>query len=243
MNEFIKKEISENPQKSRKCKLKNLRVSILKPKTMRNLFFALILLFSTTVIANAQIVVGGSIGFNSSGGSIDANGHTSDKNNVSNFTFSPMVGYFFSENFLAGVELGVTSSRNENPSASTTTTTSSFGLTPYARYYAFRMNKFSIFGQAELGLSFGKEKTKIGSTTNDGPKTSTFSLMVFPGIAYDISDRLELQAAIGGLNVGFSNVVKKQDNYTDRSSYFGMGVNLNNIATTGAINIGAIFKF
>lgn len=210
---------------------------------MKKIYIVLITLFCTTVMVNAQFVAGGSIGFSTSGGTTENNGNKTDNTSTSTFTFSPMAGKFFSDNFLGGIKLGISSTNTDKPSVNTTTSESHFGLTPFARYYALRVNKFSVFGQAELGIGFGSEKTKVNGTTTYNPKTSTFSLMVFPGIAYDLSDKVELEAAIGGLNFGFYNQVEKEDNYTQSNHSFGLGLNLNDIATTGSINIGAIIKF
>jgi outer membrane protein len=210
---------------------------------MKRIYIVLSLLFCTTVIINAQFVAGGSIGFSSSGGTTENNGNKTDNTSTSTFTFSPMVGKFFSSNFLGGIKLGISSTHTDKPSANTTTSESNFGITPFARYYALRVNKFSIFGQAELGIGFGSDKTKVNGTTTSNPKTSSFSLIAYPGIAYDLTDKVQLEASIGGFNFGFYNQVEKDDNYTQRNHNFGFGLDLTDIATTGSINIGAIIKF
>jgi opacity protein-like surface antigen len=122
-----------------------------------------------------------------------------------------------------------------------------FGLTPFVRYYAFRINKLALFAQGNIGFSTTKTKEKIGSTTNDGPTTNIFGFDVYPGISYDLNDRISLEAVIGGFNFGFTSAVEKEEvageTVKDITNTFGLGADLNNLATSGFITVGAIVKF
>ena len=220
---------------------------IKKPIKMKKLFYLLAITLVTTSAMNAQFFAGGGFSLSTSGGSTDNAGTTTDKTKTTSFSFSPMGGYIVSEKIYAGayLNLGIGTSKTTAPETKTTTT--SFGLTPFVRYYALQMNKFSIFGQAQLGFSLSKQKNEAGGTTTDGPKTSSIGFSIFPGLAYDINDKVQLYAAINGFNFGFNHTVVKQDiagnEYVDKTNTFGMGVNLGNLATSGNLTIGMIYKF
>ncbi|HNV51598.1 MAG TPA: outer membrane beta-barrel protein [Tenuifilaceae bacterium] len=216
---------------------------------MKRIAFVLFLFLSTIFTANAQYFVGGSFGFNTTGGKVKYDGNSTDKASTTTFGFSPKVGYVLSENFCIGLQLNLSTRKVTTPGAPDDIVEKSFtfGLTPFARYYAVRLNKLALFAQGNIGFSTTKTKEKVGSTSNDGPTTNIFGFNVHPGISYDLNDRVSLEAVIGGFNFGFTSAVEKEDiageTQKDITNTFGLGVDLNNIATTGFITIGAIVKF
>jgi hypothetical protein len=193
---------------------------------------------------NAQVFIGGNIGFNTSGGSIDNNGISTDKPTTTSFNLSPIVGKFLSENFAVGAALnfGFTSTKTPG-SPETTNTSSAVGITPFLRYYAVRMDKFSIFGQGNIGFSYSSSKSKSDGVTTDGPKTTNLFLNIVPGLSYDVSSKLALETTINILNFGFSDNIVKNGGNKNTTTSFGLGAGLTNIVSVGAISIGAIFKF
>lgn len=209
---------------------------------MKRITFALILLFIASG-AFAQIFVGGSVGFSLTGGKIE-NGNTSvDKPTQTYFSLAPKAGMFLSEKLAIGATLGYSIQSEKTPGTpEEIDRTSTIGITPFVRYYAFTLNKFSLFAQGNLGFSYSVEKNKVGSTTTTGPKTTTMGISAFPGISYKLSDKIELEAIIGGFNFGLNRTSVKQNNNTNITNNFGFGVNLDGIATTGLITIGAIVK-
>jgi hypothetical protein len=211
---------------------------------MKPIKVILLSLFTIVVVnANAQVFVSGSIGMSSSGGSVTNGNTTRDKNTNNSFNFSPSVGTFLLEEWAIGLGLLIGSSKTYNPNNDVTTTSSSFGISPFARYYFFNVNRFSAFGQGTLGISSGSSKWKSNNVTVDGPKTSTFSINVAPGIAYNLSERFALETSINLFSFGFSHQTEKDGDRRDKTSNFHLGAGLNNIANTGNIRIGAIWKF
>jgi len=212
---------------------------------MKKTLFSVVCMLVFAVVANAQLFVGGNIGFSSYGGTNKVGTITTDINKVSSFSFEPKVGYIVSENLYVGVDLILSTSKTKFPNGDFDKT-SEFGLAPFARYYAVRFNKFSIFAQGRLRLSFESEKNKVGADTNDGPKTTNFGFSIFPGIAYEASDKIELEAYVGGFGFGFNSSTEKggtdPNNYINKRSSFGFGVDADNILTTGNVTIGLIFK-
>jgi outer membrane protein len=211
---------------------------------MKKTIYLLFIILATSGLVNAQLFVGGHFNFNTSAGKTDDAGTTTDNPSHVNFNFSPKAGYMISDDFWVGAALsmGLTHS-NSKDVVEVINNSTSFGIYPFARYYAFRLNKFSFFGQGQLGMAFSSSKTKTDGNSTDGPKSTTLSFRVFPGIAYDISDKFQLEAEINGFNLGVSHNITKDGDIKDQSTDAGFGVTLDNIVTTGNISIGAIYKF
>lgn len=214
--------------------------------------FILLFMIMTIGMLNAQLFTGGHISFSTEGGTEDYGSGTQDKTSYLDLSFSPMAGYFLSEDLAAGARLLVSIDKTTTPPFSpgndeTINSETTFGIMPFIRYYAIHVNKLSVFGQAQGGISFGKEKTKTGSTETDGPKTTTFGFGVVPGIALDISDNIALEAHINLFSFAFSVETEKLESEfvtsKETTREFSFGVNADNIATTGAVSVGAIFKF
>lgn len=211
---------------------------------MKKIAFISALVLSTFLTAEAQYFVGGSLGFNYAGGKFD-NGNTSiDKTSITTFSIAPRAGKFLSDKIAVGVQLGLMSrSEKTHGEPEEIDRFLTYGFTPFGRYYAFRLNKLSLFAQADFGLYFGSTKNILGSTTTKGPKTTTISLNAFPGIAYDLNEKISLEAVIGGFNFGISRSSEKINDNKDIDTNIGFGVNMNSIVTSGAITVGAIIKF
>ena len=195
-------------------------------------------------VANGQLFVGGSVGFNTSGGSTETNGVTVDHQTNTNFSFSPSVGYFLTDKFAVGGSLSLLTNRVVTPgNTETVDVQRTFGISPFVRYYAYRLNKFSIFGTGYLGLGWNTQKSTTGPITTTDPTTTMFRFGVTPSVSYDLTDKISLEAGINLLSMGYNYNTSKASN-GDRSSssnfYFGAGVN--NLFTTGSVVIGAIIK-
>ena len=97
------------------------------------------------------------------------------------------------------------------------------------------MGQLSLLGQGYLSFSYTKEKVKSGNTTNDGDKTTSIGLGVLPGVSYKLTDKISIEAFIGGLSFNTSTVKKPNDDKeTDNSLSLSLSSNL---------NIGFIYKF
>jgi hypothetical protein len=214
----------------------------------RTIVFLLSIFMLSLVTGKAQLFVGGNLSFSSQGGSYEVGSTSTDKNKTTSFGFYPKAGYFLNDQFAVGAQLVLALSSSKTPGTPEVINSSNtIGLTPFVRYYVLQMDKFSIFGQGYLGLSLRSQKTKNGGTTTKGPKTTTISLGVYPGVAYDISDNLSLEIQINALNLGYSLRTVKDDNADpttkDVTSSFSFGAGLDNIVNTGSISVGAIYRF
>jgi len=208
---------------------------------MKSNSFYLIVLFSFFCISlNAQVFIGGNFGFNTS------NHKTGDGNKTSNYSLnlSPNIGKFLSEKFAIGAALDISLSGNTtgvNPE--NTSKSYSLGGSLFLRYYAIKWDKFSVFGQGNIGLALSNSRTKVDGSTTDGPKTTELYLSVYPGLSYDISDKLSLQTSLNILSLGYNYTTTKIGSNTGNSSNFNIGAGLSNIVSISAITIGAIYKF
>ncbi len=193
---------------------------------MRKLVLLFLIALSATVVSAQECFVGGSLGFNT------------NSNDQTSFNISPEIGKILSEKLWVGV--GVNFGMNMVEEASVKTTQTKIGVTPYARYYMFRLNKFALAAQGSLGFSYGTSKVEAGSVSTDGPKTTSFGFNVAPYLTYDLTDRVVLHARINGFNFGVNHSSVKDG---DSTTSFGLGANTNNLVNVNALTVGALIKF
>ncbi|HPD95303.1 MAG: outer membrane beta-barrel protein [Bacteroidales bacterium] len=210
---------------------------------MKKVFILLSLALMPFTGAFAQYFAGGSINFSFNGGKTETGNTTTDKTKTTAFQIAPKGGIYLSEKLMVGAQVSYTINNTNNPTTDVTDRTSTIGIVPFARYYAFSFNKFSLYGQAAAGLSFSAEKTKTGSTTTNGPKYTTISLGVTPGVAYALNNHVELNASLNMLSFNFYRITEKLNGDKDITNYFGFGANSDNVVTLGNITVGFIYKF
>ncbi|HAN00362.1 MAG TPA: hypothetical protein DCQ26_17340 [Marinilabiliales bacterium] len=196
----------------------------------------------------AQYFAGGSLSFSHNGGSFDDGTTTTDKVSTTSFMIAPKGGYILSEKLWVGMQIGFGVDKTKTPGATEVIAKESvIGFMPFARYYAFQFNKLSLGIQGQFGLSFHNEKTETGGTTTDGPKGTGISFYVLPGLSYSLNDRIDLEAQIGGLSLGYSSYTEKEEvagvTTKDKSNGFIIGADMDDILTTGLITVGATIKF
>jgi hypothetical protein len=206
--------------------------------------FSIVLFSLIFISSNAQVFVGGNFGFNTANNKSLYGTTTTQEGSNFSFTLSPIVGKFLSEKFAVGVELDLSLSGNKTGvNTETTNKSSSMGLSPFLRYYALKWNKLSLFGQGNIGVEFSSSSVKTDGVTNDGPKSTRLYLSIYPGLAYDITDKLSLQTSLNILSFGYNYSSSKEGTSKYNSSSFNIGAGLGNIVSVNAITIGAIYKF
>lgn len=145
---------------------------------MKKIFLTLMVMVAA-VAANAQVWVGGSLGFWSNG---DAEG-TDTKTALS---IMPEVGYDLSEDWSIAIGLGYTLAKPDKGEDA-----SAFAVNPYARYNVIKTGAFKFF----LDGGFG-----IGSYDFGGDDTYTaWSIGIKPGVAYSLNENFSLVAHVGFL--------------------------------------------
>jgi outer membrane protein len=172
--------------------------------------FALLVNCVKAQTSKGNMMIGGNFSF----GSTSYEG-SPDKYNT--FTFAPSFGYFVSDNLAVGS--GISFSQNSNTSGITKNDNTSFGLTPFVRYYKFTSNdRFAFFGQGTLG--FGTYRNENGTSVSKG---TTMSFSVAPGFSYFFNTHWAMDMSLSGLGISSSNPNGTGNNGTS----FGLSLSMN----------------
>ena len=156
---------------------------IKKGKKKMKKIFAIALVAMMTMTANAQVYVGGGVGFATA---------SNDGNTATNLKFIPEIGYNLNEDWAIGIALGY--AQNETKVNGNETKVKSFQVSPYARYTFARFDKVNLF--IDGGVGFQQDDA-------DGLKTNTFTVGLTPGLAVNLNDKLSFVTHFGFL--GYTN--------------------------------------
>lgn len=135
------------------------------------------------VAMNAQVYVGGSLGFAS---------YDNGNKTQTAFKFLPEIGYNFDENMAVGITLGYTQGSTDaawllnDPSEDVKT----FSVAPYLRYTFAKTGKVSFFADGRF---------EYAHIDNDGAKANAFGVGIVPGISVALTDNLSFVSHIGFL--------------------------------------------
>ncbi|GAB3576938.1 hypothetical protein GCM10027345_14240 [Hymenobacter daeguensis] len=182
--------------------------------------------------------IGGQAGFNSSTTEVD-NGNTSTTTRKdNNYSFSPEIGTFLSNQVQLGVGFTFSGSKQETPFAqgNSSRTTNRYGGTVYSRYF-FGEGNFRPF----LGLNASvlpgdskQESTGVAGTTTTSYNTLDLGANLNAGFAYGLNTRFTVVGSFG--TFGFQRSTSKQENsdYKTTTTDFGLNANtLGNLFTVG----------
>lgn len=162
----------------------------------------LVLLFAVmaTMAVNAQLYVGGSVGFSS----VKPEGGKS----VSTYKIMPEIGYNLSDNWAIGATLGYAKiEMNEE-------LMKGFEIAPYVRYTFVKSDLLNLFVDGQVSFNSSKPD-------GDGAESiSTFGVGIKPGLAVNLSENISLIAKYGLL--GYE---KQKDGYSE----FGLNVDASKI--------------
>jgi opacity protein-like surface antigen len=173
----------------------------------------LILALATFGFANAQkgtILVGGNIAFTSEKSEFRFN---EEKTNT--FSFSPKVGYQFTDNWTIGGEFTVASSNVDNGTIEEKT--NAFKLGAFARYSVPLSQTFSVF--ADMGVGFQNQKYKEYGPGNAFAKSKADGMYigVTPALFINMKKGFGLNFSIGGLGY---ETLSYDNNGADYSNFF-----------------------
>ena len=224
---------------------------------MKKLFITLAFV-AATFFCQAQFYVGGSLGLSGTGGktTVSSSGSelsTNDPKGI-NFTIAPSVGYMFSDNLGAGLDLGLGFGREkyEQDVAGTNYTikdkATEWGVAPYLRCVFGDFDNVKLY--ADLRASFGGLTPKYSVEGNGeaheevGDKEFNFGIGVVPGIAYYLNDNIFINARLNLFELGYQmSKVESVDEDTNvtttkKSNIYGLGVN-----NQTALSIGFYYAF
>jgi len=162
---------------------------------------------------------------------------TNDKNadvKTNSMNLAPKAGYFVTDNFAVGIQLGIGSSKTST-AGTNTSKMSNFDFGAFGRYYFLDLGeRFKTY--TEFGFLVGSEKDGVGATV----KTNTFDINAGLGMNYFVTPKV-------AISFGLSNVINYGTSKTDISGDKGsnhMDVNINvfnNFFNTPTF--GALYKF
>lgn len=216
-------------------------------KKMKKLFLT-IAMVAFAMAANAQFVISGQLGFNTTGGNTHMEAVApvttafdipGDKS--TDFTFAPSIGYMLNDNMQVGLSLAYISGSTTVYNTWVYPTYESwnfdkqsmFGVAPYFRYYFAEAGNFNFFCQAELGFIvmpkshyhyYDNQPAPIGyDNEGDGLMTANvISFDIVPGVNYKFNDNWSADCFIDLASLAFLRTTIK--NYNANGDLLGTDV-------------------
>ena len=138
--------------------------------------------------ANAQIWVGGQLGFN-----YNTVKFGDDKLETTTFSLAPEVGYTLSDKLDIAIAL-----REDYASQKDGESVNAFSVNPYVRYTFYQTGKVGFF--VDGGFSVGTQDNIVedGIIYKSEESTTTWGIGIRPGVKYAASDKVTLVASLGG---------------------------------------------
>lgn len=155
--------------------------------------FLTIALAAFAFAANAQLFVGGNLGFNTSSGTskeVYTSGNTTVTTDgklasSTDFYFMPKIGYQINDNMAAGIILGFSSNTNVTPiygwpgigaatnfTGTRTSVSNTINITPFFRYNLMELNAFTLFCEAAIPISITPASKETVHYEYDQPITN-----------------------------------------------------------------------
>ena len=215
---------------------------------MKKLFIALALAAATFVGANAQFIIGGTIGggVNFTKASYDGDDLASSTNG--GFNIGVKLGYAINDNMEIGLKAGIdwmqVTNKTYSPDTKTTTDGLGWYVTPNFRYAFLNSNGFQLGLQADVEL-FGDNGASYGWNSFG------FGINAKPFVAYNVTDHFVVDAELNFIGLGFNYIMNTEETapYADdehKANVFNFGLNVNSnqaAATMNLVTIGLAYKF
>lgn len=185
--------------------------------------------------ADAQLYLTGGFGLSHSGGKSEAGSVTVDRDPENTCSFTPEIGYYFSDGLAFGAEVALEHYKKkdaDNKDYWYARNTCSFN--PFFRWDFISGNDFSLGLKARVLLGFGKEKDQ----DNDHSKLSHFGFSIVPVAQYNFNSHWGMYATMG--NLYFLHEVEKSpknDDVKDIDNTLNATVNL------ASLRLGIVYTF
>lgn len=193
---------------------------------MKKVIVTLAMAAMAMVSVNAQLVLGGDISFEFQNDKQDNN--VTDLTTI-NLSFDPKIGYALNDKMEVGAYLGVGYNYKNDNIIKRKTYGVTWEVKPYFCYNIVTFGRFGLDLEATAGVG-GVEDTQLSVGVN-----------VAPNLTFELNEHWSLETELNFLSLGY-NMTKDFD-LDKTTNKFGLGVDLDNIATLGAITIGATYKF
>ncbi len=171
-----------------------------------------------SISANAQVWVGGSLGFNYN--------KNADDVKTTTFSIAPEVGYTLSDKWDIAIALEETNiSQKDGDSMNT------FAVNPYARYTFFQTGKVGFFLDMGFNVATSNGIYAGGIVRELDDNTTEFGIGVRPGVKFAASDKVTFVASLGQL--GYRQI----KNGDAKDNTFGLNVD------GSALKFGVYYAF
>jgi len=212
--------------------------------------FILIAVFALFTAAAAQAQVGtglfagGSLGLSMGDEKYHQNGSSIIEGPQSlSFHINPRIGYYFTDNFAAGLLLGYGNNFSKTKgTVEVKTSTMDLSAVLFGRY-AMGLgdeSKFFFTGDLNLGFNSRTGKVETGSVTVDNDPVTTISVGIAPGILYFPTAKIGLEAGLGNIFALNVNTETNADNSDEKT--INTSINILDINTLG-FNFGMNYYF
>lgn len=188
----------------------------------------LILALAMVSFANAQkgtILVGGNIGFTS-----EKNDNQGEERKSNSFGFSPKVGYQFHDNWTAGVEFALSSSKStislpNDLGEESESKYNTFKVGAFVRYSVPLSETFSVFADLGVGFQNQKDKNYIDGSLTSESKADGIYAGITPALFINMKKGFGLNFSIGGL--GYETLSFDTSDTDVSRFYFNFGKTVN----------------
>ncbi len=140
---------------------------------------------------------------------------TNSTNNFTNLTIRPSIGRFYAINKLAGLFLNFA---YYNTNAGKTYT---YGGGVYFRQYKQVVKSLYVFAEEQGGVTYNRNSSIPTSSVRNSYQITAG---IRPGIAYDLTKRMQLELAYNDLLSAYYNYSKSSQIFNLRSSLEGSGL-------------------
>jgi hypothetical protein len=212
---------------------------------MKHFFLSTALVLSAFA-AQAQkgsFYIGGQAGFNSTTTTADNGSTTTTTSKLNNWSFSPEVGTFLTNQVQLGVGFTFSGSKQETPAVNNSLNdiTNRYGGTVYGRYF-FGEGNFRPFVGLNASVLPGSRRIErngfVSSTTNF--TTLDLGANLNAGFGYGLNKRLTVIGSFG--TFGFQRSTSKQDNTDNKTTTTNFGLNANTLGNLFTVGVYYTFK-
>jgi len=185
--------------------------------------------------AKGTVFIEGQLSFSSGKTTAEEEGVDLGERKISNVTFSPKAGYFFTDKLAAGIEFSILSGKQTTISFSDVAGEpdeieemkgNGFSANIFARYYFLKLGKrFDAY--TELGAGFGSIKEK---ETKDNETETTnvkgFSTTLDLGFNYFVTPKVAISFTLANV-LAYSNMTIENDQDQSKATISGFSGDLN----------------
>ena len=210
-------------------------------------FLLSIALLSGTLAAQAQkgsFYIGGQAGFNSTNTTTENGGITTTTSKSNNYSFSPEIGTFLSNQVQLGVGFTFSGSRQETPAIggipAYNTRINRYGGTIYSRYF-FGEGVFRPFIGLNASVLPGNSTSEYAGAAGTTTRANTLDIgaNLNAGFGYGLTKRVTLVGSFG--TFGFQRSTSKRQDNDSKTTTNNFGLNANTLGNL--FNVGLYFTF